>query len=151
VASFAVLGDDNPHWLPESYSYRRWGVEAGLRFPTVKLLKYAARRTELEASDNPFASVVMAHLDTQETRQDMGQRKARKFGLVKRLLERGWDAEKVRQLFRLVDWLIELPKSLGKEYWQQVTRYQKEKHMPYITTPEQIGLERGLAKGSRRS
>ena len=45
VASFAVLGDDNPRWRPQSYSYHRWGVEAGLRFPIVKLLDYAARRT----------------------------------------------------------------------------------------------------------
>ena len=33
VASFAVLGDDNPGWRPESFGYKRWGTEAGLRFP----------------------------------------------------------------------------------------------------------------------
>ena len=98
-----------PTWRPQSYSYRRWGTEVGFRFPTVNLLDYAARRAELEASDNPFATVVLAHLDTQETRQRLGERKDRKFALVKRLLERGWDAKKVRQLFRVIDWLMELP------------------------------------------
>ena len=29
VASFAVLGDDNPHWRPEGFGYRRWGTEMG--------------------------------------------------------------------------------------------------------------------------
>ena len=85
VVSFAVLGDDNPAWRPQSYSYQRWGTEVGFRFPVVKLLDYAARRQELEASDNPFATVVLAHLDTQETRQRLGERKDRKFALVRRL------------------------------------------------------------------
>ncbi len=62
VASFAVLGDDDPRWRPQSYGYRRWGVEAGLRFPIVKLLDYAGRRSELEESSNPFATVVLARL-----------------------------------------------------------------------------------------
>ena len=99
---FAVFGDDNPNWRPQSYGYELWGTEAGFRFPMVKLLDYGAKRRELEESDNPFATVVLAHLDTQETRQNLGQRKDRKFGLVKRLLERGWDAERVRQLFNLL-------------------------------------------------
>ena len=90
VVSFAVLADDNPASRLQSYSYQRWGTEVGFRFATVKLLDYAARRAELEASDNPFAAVVLAHLDTQETRQRLGDRKDRKFALVRQLLERGW-------------------------------------------------------------
>jgi hypothetical protein len=146
VMSLAVLGDDNPQWRPDQFVHERWGMEVAFRFPVVKLLEYAERRRELEESDNAFATVILAHLDTQETRENLGQRKDRKFALVKGLMERGWDAEKVRQLFRLVDWLMTLPKPLEKEYWQQVTRYQKEKQMPYITTPERIEMERVLAK-----
>ncbi len=143
VVSFAVLGDDNPAWRPQSFGYERWGMEVGFRFPVVKLLDYAARRQELEASDNPFATVVLAHLDNQETRQRPGERKDRKFALIKRLLERGWDAEKVRQLFNLVDWLMELPKDLKIEFHEQVARYEEEKRMPFINTFEEIGMERG--------
>lgn len=104
-----MLGDDNPRWRPQSFGYRRWGVEVGFRFPVVKLLDYAARRLELEQSSNPFATVVLAHLDTQETCQDEGERKDRKFRLVKRLRGRGWSETQVRQLFRLIDWMMELP------------------------------------------
>jgi len=46
-----------------------------------------------------FATVILAHLDTQETRQDQVERKDRKFRLVKRLRERGWDQTQVRELF----------------------------------------------------
>jgi hypothetical protein len=66
----------------------------------------AARRAELEASSNPFATVVLAHLDTQETHQNQGERKDRKFRLIKRLRERGWSENQVRQLFKLIDWTI---------------------------------------------
>ncbi len=145
VVSFAVLGDDNPDWRPQSYSYQRWGTEVGFRFPVVKLLDYAARRAELETGDNPFATVVLAHLDTQETRQKLGERKDRKFALVKRLLERGWAARQVRQLFRVVDWLMELPDDLIIEFDDQIAQYQEEKRMPFIDTFEKIGMERGRA------
>jgi hypothetical protein len=57
----------------------------------------------LEQSPNPFATVVLAHLDSLETRQDLNERKNRKFRLVKGLLERGWDAKQVRQLFRRIN------------------------------------------------
>jgi hypothetical protein len=138
VASFAVLGDDNPTWRPSRFGYRRWGVKLELEYPVVKLLDYAAKRHELEQSSNPFATVVLAHLDAQETRQDLGQRKDRKFRLVKGLLERGWEAQRVRQLFRLIDWLMELPKDFKVEFNAQITAYNKEKHMAFVSTFEEI-------------
>ena len=143
VASFAVLGDDDPHWRPDSFSYRRWGVEAGIWFPSVKLLDFADRRRELEESANPFATVILAHLDTLATRGDLGERKDRKFRLTKRLLERGWDTEEVRQLFALVNWMMVLPEPLGIEFLEQVKQHSGGKHMPYISTAERVGMARG--------
>jgi len=61
-----------------------------LRFPTVKLLDYRARWAELEASQNPFATVVMAHLKAQETQADSEARKAAKWQLLRRLYEQGY-------------------------------------------------------------
>jgi hypothetical protein len=143
VASFAVLGDDNPRWRPSAFSYQRWGTEAGLRFPIIKLLDYAARRSELEASSNPFATVVLAHLDTQETRQDQGERKDRKFRLIKSLRERGWSETQVRQLFKLIDWMMELPPPLTDEFWKELKQYEEKQHVPFITTPERYGRLEG--------
>ena len=143
VASFAVLGDDNPGWRPQSFGYRRWGVKVGFRFPMVKLLDYAARRSELEESSNPFATVVLAHLDTQETRQDQGERKDRKFRLIKRLRERGLSERQVRRLFKLIDWMMELPAPLADELWKEVQQYEEKEHMPFITFPERYGRIEG--------
>jgi len=147
VASFAVLGDDNPDWRPQSYGYRRWGVEAGLRFPIVKLLDCAARRSELEESSNPFATVILAHLDTQETRQDPGERKNRKFRLIKRLRERGWSEKQVRQLFHLIDWLVELPEPQADEFWKELKQYEEKEHVPFTSTPERYGRAEGRYEG----
>jgi hypothetical protein len=147
VASFAVLGDDNPNWRPQRYRYQLWGTQAGFRFPTVKLLDYAKRRSELEESPNPFATVVLAHLDSQETRQDLGQRKDRKFGLVKRLRQRGWSEAQVRQLFKLIDWLMELPRPLADEFWIELKQHEEKERMPFITTPEHYGRIEGITQG----
>jgi hypothetical protein len=147
VASFAVLGDDNPGWRPDSFGYQRWGAEVGFRYPIVKLLDYAARRSELEESSNPFATVVLAHLDTQETRQDQGERKDRKFRLIKRLRQRGWNESQVRQLFKLIDWMMELPSPLAYEFWKELKQYEEKEHMPFITTPERFGRAEGRLEG----
>jgi hypothetical protein len=90
---------------------------------------------------------VLAHLDTLQTRHDQPERKDRKFRLVKGLIERGWDAERVRQLFRLIDWMMDLPTPMEIEFLEQLTQHGKEKQMPYITTPERIGMERGISQG----
>jgi hypothetical protein len=147
VASFAVLGDDDPAWRPGSFGYRRWGVEVDFRFPNVKLLDFAPRRSELEESVNPFATVVLAHLDTQETLKNENDRIDRKFRLIKRLMERGWNDERVRQLFRVIDWMMDLPEPLTVRLWDQIKQYQEERQMPFITTPERMGRREGRAEG----
>src|SRR6266498_93223 len=85
---------------------------------------------------NLFAVVVLAHLKTLETRQDAGERQAWKVQLVKGLYERGLRAEDVRQLFRFIDWIMELPEVLENLFREEIDRYEEEKRMPYITSVE---------------
>jgi hypothetical protein len=147
VISLAILADEDPTWRPSHYGYSRWGFRTRMEFPTIQLLDYAANEPALEADPNPFTVVVLAHLKTLQTRQAPAQRQVWKVRLIKGLYERGLDAEDIRQLFRLIDWIMELPKPLDKLFWQEVTQYQEEKRMPFITTPERIGLEKGLLEG----
>jgi hypothetical protein len=42
---------------------------------------------------------------------------------------------------------MELPKPLGKLLWREFAEYREAKHMPFITTPERIGMKKGLLKG----
>jgi len=147
VASLAVLADDDPDWRPSEFRSRVFGCEAGIRFPAVKLLDFAAHEALLEASDNPFAKVVLAHLKALETRGNPGDRHAWKLWLVRGLYEHGFSARDVRELFRIIDWMMELPPPLANLFWQDVERIQEERRMPFISTPERVGHRRGLWQG----
>lgn len=147
VVSMAVLGDDRATWRPDHFGYSLWGCRVGFQFPIVKLLDYAAATAALESNPNPFATVVLAHLKTRETRQDPDARRAWKIRLVKGLYERGLDAQEIRRLFRFIDWMMDLPKSLDSLFWQELTHFEEEKRMPFVTTGERIGMEKGLREG----
>jgi hypothetical protein len=97
-----------------------------MEFPPVKLLDYAGREAELEDDRNPFAKLVLAHLKALATRRDPEDRRAWKFRLVRGLYERGFRAEDVRQLFRLIDWLMELPPAADNLFWEEVKTYEEE-------------------------
>jgi hypothetical protein len=66
---------------------------------------------------------------------------------VRGLLERGFSAKDVRELFRVIDWLMELPPVLTDLFWQDVESIQEEKHMPFVSTPEYVWTCRGLRRG----
>src|SRR5262245_46292476 len=76
VLSFAVLADERPGWRPSRYGYNGGGFTLAMRFPTAKLLDYRRRWVALEASTNPFATVVMAHLQARATRRRPRERRA---------------------------------------------------------------------------
>jgi hypothetical protein len=142
--SLAVLADDDPSWRPAGYEWELWGCKKRMEFPAVKLLDYAGREAELEHDRNPFAKVVLAHLKALATRRDPEDRRAWKFRLVRGLYERGFRAEDVRQLFRLIDWLMELAPAADELFWDEVTTYVEERRMPFVTTPERIGIRQGI-------
>ena len=64
--SLSILCDADLTWRPNQYGYNYPDCGLHFRFETVKLLDYQNRWTKLEKSDNPFATVVMAHLKTQQ-------------------------------------------------------------------------------------
>ncbi len=140
VISFVVLGDDRPNWRPTSYKYRRWGFYSRLRFPMVKLLDYQAQWQELEQSKNPFAVIVMAHLQTQATREDVQQRFQSKLALVRGLYERGYSKKEILELFRLIEWMMVLPADLETEFRTELRQIEGGNRMPYITGFERDGM-----------
>jgi predicted transposase YdaD len=93
----------------------------------------------------------MAHLKAQETRRDNQARKYWKFELVRQLYERGYNRSEVFNLFKFIDWLIKLPKPLAVEFWIELNTYEESRKMPYITSVEQIGFERGKQEGRQES
>ncbi|WP_315787425.1 cytosolic protein [Fischerella sp. JS2] len=147
VASLAILGDDRPTWKPNQYSNELWGCEVKFKFPIDKLLDYSQLWTELEESSNRFATVVMAHLKAKETRQDDEGRKRWKLYLTKRLYEKGYYREDIINLFQFIDWVMRLPEELENSFWREVTQYEEEKKMPYVTSVERKGIQKGIREG----
>ncbi|HEX7376978.1 MAG TPA: hypothetical protein VF278_07690 [Pirellulales bacterium] len=147
VVSFAILGDNRPAWRPDRFSYELWGTRVGIEFATVKLLDYAADEAALESHPNPFAVVVLAHLKAIEATRDANARRAAEVRLVKGLYERGFGAEQIRQLYRLIDGMMGLPSGLADQVWKEIREFEKEKSMPFITGAERVGRAEGRAEG----
>ena len=149
IVSIAVLGDDHDHWRPDNHQTELWDCTLSLRFPIVKLTDYndAQSWTRLETSDNPFATMVMAHLKTKATRHDPKARLGWKLQLVKRLYEKGYNREDVLELFRFLDWLLYLPPELHQQFTQQLSDYEAAMSTPYITSIERSGIEKGIQQG----
>ena len=145
VASFAILADERPNWRPSEFGYTLWGCRVSFAFPIVKLADLD--RPILEASENLFATVVLAHLETRATQNDLESRRQSKFALVRRLYDRGLSATTVRLLFRVIDWMMSLGEVLEAEFWADLNRFEQERQMPYVTSVERIGIQKGLALG----
>ncbi len=150
VASFGVLADEHPTWRPSGYYLKLWGTRTLFRFPVVKILDYADKWEMLEASQNPFAIVVQAHLKTLETQKNDTSRSRWKITLTKELYRRGFSKADIVKLYRFIDWLMRLPEDLEQQCFQELLEFEEAQRMPYITTAERIGIKKGVEKGIRR-
>lgn len=141
------MGDDRPRWRPATYESALWGCEVQFRFPIVKLLDYQAQLVELEHSRNPVASLILAHLAAQRTRADPEQRLLAKLAITRRLYDLGYSGEQVRLAFGFVDWLLRLPDILREQFVEELRTFEEERQMGYITSIEELGIEKGRAAG----
>ncbi|MDS3859238.1 DUF4351 domain-containing protein [Thermosynechococcaceae cyanobacterium BACA0444] len=147
VASVAILADESLSWRPSEFRQELWGSEDYTRFRSIKLLDYQSQEETLLAATNPFAMAVVAHLRALATKKDRILRKQWKLELVKLLYEKGYETSKIVNLFRFIDWLLSLPQQLTLDFWQELAVYEQEKKMPYITSVERIGIEKGQQQG----
>jgi len=76
-----------------------------------------------------IATVVMAHLTAQTTRQDVSSRAQAKFMLTRRLYDLGYNRDTIIDLFRFIDWLMRLPDDLEQQVWQALQQYEEEHHI----------------------
>jgi len=147
VMSLAILGDERLGWRPDTYRRDLLGFELWMRYPVAKLADWRAQLEALEESDNPFAVAVLAHLAAQDTRGDADRREVAKLGLIRRLYERGYNRERVLSLFGFIDWLLALPPEHAARVLREVEAIEEERKMPYVTSVERIGVERGKQEG----
>jgi hypothetical protein len=147
VVSIAVLGDTNTNWRPNQFGYNLFDCRLDFQFPIVKLIDYRGRQAELEASDNIFATVVMAHLVGLQTRNNRTQRKQQKLALARGLYEKGFEREAVINLLAFIDWMLTLPLELEREFRRELEQLEEERRMRYVTSFERIAMEEGTKQG----
>ena len=102
----------------------------------------------LEANTNPFAVVVMAHLQTQRTQQQPAERYAAKLKLAKMLYRRGYIRQDVLELFRFLDWILTLPTELEQQFRVELAQFEAEVKMEYVTSVERLAMEKAGKKGA---
>lgn len=150
VASMAVLADGSADWKPQSFGYDVLNCRMGIHFPVAKLLEYEGSEAELQEDNNPFALVTLAQLLTRATRKDMQARFTAKWKLVQLLYRRGWDKQRIIDLFVVLDWMMRLPDSMSQELWQNIEVFEEKEKMRYVTSVERLGIEKGMQQGMQQ-
>ncbi|NJM66198.1 MAG: DUF4351 domain-containing protein [Acaryochloris sp. RU_4_1] len=145
--SLAILCDESDRWRPHEYEVNYPDTKLNFEFGTVKLIDYRTRWAELESSDNPFATVVMAHLKVLATKGNVDQRKAWKFRLTRSLYDKGYGRQEILDLYRFIDWVMILPGTVERVFWQELQAFEEERKVTYVTNAERFGFERGIEQG----
>ncbi len=177
VVSLAIFTDPAAAYRPGVYETNEYGCHNLFEYPTIKLLDYVSKRTQLENDSNPFALVVLAHLKAQEQRQIMAKnRRSKKPGvagakdpmmelldwkihLVQLLSQRDYPDEMAGDIFNFMDEVMELPGELEPIFEERLIREVEVAKMPYISSIERVvekrslarGLEQGLEQGQRQA
>ncbi len=143
--SLAVLADPNPRWRPRDFNTSFAGCALRFQYATCKL-------TDLDLepwieAGNPVARVIEAHRMAQGTGRDMKARRNGKLGLVRKLLESGMEEAKVREVMRLIHWLLALPVEEEVGFRKDVKDMEANMQTKRRSTYERIVLEEGIERG----
>lgn len=143
VCSLAILADKGSNWRPERYQQEIWGNRLFFQFPSCKLLDYDDQLSDLEHSANPFGLLTAATLHAQKTTPNSSARDSAKWRMVRGLYRAGLSKKEIRDFFRLIDWVLRLTPKREKIFWKRLEKMEKETKMPFITSVERIGIEKG--------
>jgi hypothetical protein len=148
VISLAILGDESRSWRPNSYQYGLGGSQVRVDFLMVKLLDY--QWEDLEQSENIWAIIVMAHLKTKATTNNLREREQWKWNLVRGLYQRGLTKFEIINLGKFIDKMMTLPPQLQLNFKTKLSQYEEENKMPFLSTIEEMALEEGAKLTSQK-
>ena len=91
--------------------------------------------------------IIAAHLGTQQHRRNPQNLFDCRFELFVKLDNEGYSPPEIRQLIRLIDWLMPLPDDLKLQFRNQLQQRLPDKTMPHITLFEELALKEGRQEG----
>ena len=147
VASFAVLADTPKDRKFGTFSYTTLGTTPGLIYSVASMVEYKDSLDELERSDNPFALITLAHLQTLATRRKPESRLEWKARITERLYERGMSEEENRVTFRVIDWMMRLPEPQDRKFQTCLREIEARFKMPYVISAVRLAKKDGLEEG----
>jgi len=153
VFGYAILGDENPAFRPGPFVWELGKARMSYEYETAKLLDFKVE--ELEASDNPAATILLAHRFTKETKDDQVRRRRFKLRLTRLLFAKGYEQAEIRSLFDVLDWMLHLGQEQAIIYREEVLALREEPTMStYVNTLEsyftQQGRQQGLQEGKQQ-
>jgi hypothetical protein len=148
ILSLAVLTDGNPNFRPGVFEQETLGCGVRFQYLVVKLLDWevAERWDALWTTCNRIAPAILATvLDrTAKTPEERTQGKIR---VLRNLRQRGFERQDIDELYRLIDWILHLPKPQEGEVMRVLEDEKEEGTVSYISFAERHGHEKGLRKG----
>jgi hypothetical protein len=148
VVTLVVLANLDQNWRPSEYLLRIADFECRLRFPTCKLIDKL--ESEWRGDHSLPVQVARAQIEALRTASDPEGRFLAKWQLVRNLYDLGYNADELREIFRLIDRMMSLPEELSLEFERQLGALEESLNMPYVTSVERIAEARGKALGEAR-
>jgi Domain of unknown function (DUF4351) len=148
VVTLVVLADLRRNWRPAEYLFKVGGFESQMRFPVCKLLDHLSNDWQLVHSLPVL--LARAQIEALRTAADPDGRFRAKWTLLRGLYDLGYNAQQVRDIFVLVDWMMHLRPDLEQRLGDELIRLEDSLQMPYVTSIERIAEARGEARGEVR-
>ena len=148
--TLAILGDTNRKWRPTSYHYQSLGCGITFRFCICKTIDFRGKLDDPRYRHQQGLFIIAAHLGTQQHRRNPQNLFDCRFELFVKLNNEGYSPSEIRQLIRLIDWLMPLPDDLKIQFRNQLQQRLPDKTMPHITLFEELALKEGLEKGLQK-
>jgi hypothetical protein len=67
--------------------------------------------------------------------------------IAKSLYRRGYSRQDIMELFRLIDWMVNLPEVAEEEFKREIQHFEEENQMSYVTSVERLARQEGLSQG----
>jgi hypothetical protein len=148
--TLAILGDTSRKWRPTSYSYQSFGCRITFHFLICKTIDFKGKLDDPRYRHQQVLFIIAAHLGTQQHRHNPQRLKDYRLELTVRFANEGYSLLEIRQLHRLIDWLMPLPDGLKIQFRTQLQQRLPDKIMPHITLFEELALKEGLEKGIQK-
>lgn len=114
----AIFSDSEKGYEPNKYMYKFFDTELSFNYRTYKILEQEEEK--LEASNNPFAFVILTALHLLKTKGKSDLKYSSKIKLYKLLRSEKWGKDNIGKLFSFMDNMLSLPTELKNKFKKDI-------------------------------